>query len=204
VVRRERIGLLGGTFDPPHAGHLRAAEAARDQLELDRVLLVVANHPWQKTPVRTISPAADRLEMVRAGCEGRPGLEASSLEIDRGGPSYTLDTVREIRALSAREGRPDPDLYLVIGADLVPTLPSWHRWPELRDLVTLAIVPRPHAAVSGPPGGGARWCVVGGVDVDVSSSELRDLLRRGAPVDGLVSDAVIHCIQRLGLYSMEK
>jgi len=165
---------------------------------------VVANHPWQKTPVRTISPAEDRLAMVRAGCEGRPGLEASSLEIDRGGPSYTLDTVRELQAISAREGREDPDLYLVIGADLVPTLPSWHRWPELRDLVTLAIVPRPHAAVSGPPDGGGRWCVVRGVDVDVSSSELRDRLGRGAPVDGLVPEAVIHCIERLGLYCMEK
>src|SRR6185437_1684705 len=96
-IRAERIGLLGGTFDPPHAGHLAAALACRDALALDRLLLVVANHPWQKAPQRRISPAEDRLAMVQAAVDGVPGLEVSRMEIDRGGPSYTIETVDALR-----------------------------------------------------------------------------------------------------------
>ena len=194
----QRIGLLGGTFDPPHAGHLAAARASRDELRLDRLLLVVADVPWQKVPGREVTPAEDRFAMVEAAVEGMDRVEASRLEIDRGGPSYTVETVEEV--LAAPADRP-PELFLVIGADLVESLPTWKRWRDLRRLVTLAVVARPPMP---PPPDPEGWRVVhvDGEAVDVSSSELRRLLHRGAPVDGLVPDAVVRCIRGRGLYAV--
>src|SRR5271169_6912648 len=93
-----RIGIFGGTFDPVHVGHLVAATWAREALGLERVLLVVANVPWQKAGTRAVTPAEDRFLMVQAAVAGVAGLEASRVEIDRGGPSYTVDTVRELLA----------------------------------------------------------------------------------------------------------
>jgi len=201
VAEPERIGLLGGTFDPPHAGHLAAAVACRDALSLDRLLLVVANHPWQKAPRRRISPAEDRLAMVQAAVQGVPGLEASRMEIDRGGPSYTIDTVGALHREAADAGRPLPEVYLIVGADLVGSLPTWERVDQLRPLVTLVVVSRPRSP--GPPDP-VGWQVVhlDGGGVDVSSSEVRALLADGAAVDGLVPDAVIRCIRRRGMYAV--
>lgn len=196
----QRIGLLGGTFDPPHAGHLAAAKASRDELGLDRVLLVVASVPWQKVPDRAVTPAEDRLAMVEAAVEGMDRVEASRLEIDRGGPSYTVETAEQLVAEGA--ARPG-ELFLVIGTDLVGTLPTWKRWQDLRRLVTLAVVARPPMPAPPDP---ESWRVVhvDGEAVDVSSSELRRLLREGAPVDGLVPDAVVRCIRGRGLYAVRR
>src|SRR5437763_15850460 len=108
----ERIGVFGGTFDPPHVGHLVVAVNARHALRLDRLLLVVANDPWQKSQARVISSAADRLAMVEAAVADVKGLEASALEIERGGVSYTADTLASLRAES-----PDAELFLVVGSD---------------------------------------------------------------------------------------
>ena len=166
------------------------------------MLLVVANDPWQKTPSRRISPAADRLAMVAAACEGEAGIEASAIEIERGGPSYTVETMEALRAEAARGHRPDPDLYLVIGSDLVATLPTWHRVDDLRAMVTLAVVTRPHSPVTVPAGW--RGVRVGGPELDVSSSEVRRLMERGMPVGDLVPAPVIRCIQALGLYAVPR
>jgi nicotinate-nucleotide adenylyltransferase len=193
-----RIGILGGTFDPPHAGHVAAARAVIAQLDLDRLLLVVANDPWQKSGQRVVSPAADRSALVEALVPEIPGAEASRLEIDRGGPSYSVDTAEEI--LAEEVGQP-VELYLVVGADLVPELESWHRAEDLQRLVTLAIVSRPtgpRPAV--PPGWRAER--VDGPQVSVSSSEIRDRLAEGRPVEGMVPEAVIHCILRRALYAV--
>ena len=103
---RARIGIFGGTFDPVHVGHLVAATWAREELGLDRVLLVVANVPWQKAGTRTVTPAEDRFRMVQAAVGGVAGVEASRIEIDRGGPSYTIDTVRELREVHSRPCSP--------------------------------------------------------------------------------------------------
>jgi nicotinate-nucleotide adenylyltransferase len=203
--RPERIGLLGGTFDPPHAGHLAAARSCRDSLGLDRVLLVVANDPWQKSPHRRVTDAAVRFELVAAAASGLAGIEASRIEIDRGGPSYTIDTVRALQAEARVGGRPDPEIFLLVGADLATTLHTWHRADELRGLVRLVIVTRPPdpAPVTGPEGW--DWQVVGGDGgVDVSSSEVRDRLGSGHPVTGLVPEAVVHCILRRGLYAVPR
>jgi len=201
--RPERIGLLGGTFDPPHAGHLEAARRCRDQLALDRVLLVVANHPWQKAPVRDISPAADRLAMVERAVVGLEGVEASRLEIDRGGPSYTIDTVEELIGRAHGLDRAAPELFVVVGADLVDGLGSWERVEELRQLVTLVVVARPHSPLAPPPPGW-RSVVVEGPGIDVSSSEVRTRVGQGRTLEGLVPDPVIRCIQRRDLYAVPR
>ncbi len=193
-----RLGIFGGTFDPPHTGHVAAARAVIDRLALDRLLLVVANDPWQKSGRRTVSSAADRYALTEALASEIPRAEASRLEIDRGGPSYSVDTVEEILA---RAGERPMELFLVIGADLVPALASWHRHEDLQRLVTLAVVSRP----TGPapvvaPGWRAEW--VDGPRVPVSSSEVRDLLVAGRPVDAMVPEPVIHCIRRRNLYAV--
>lgn len=189
----ERLGVLGGTFDPVHVGHLTAAVTARAVLRLDRVLFVVANQPWQKSG-RAITPAEDRLAMVEAAIHGRPGLEASRMEIDRGGDTYTADTLEQLQA----EG-PDRRFYLIVGADVAAELDTWKRPDAVARLATLAVVPRPGtAAHPGPP-----WRVedVDMPPLDVSSSELRDRYRRGLPLDFLVPDPVITVIRRRGLYA---
>jgi nicotinate-nucleotide adenylyltransferase len=196
--RPTRIGIFGGTFDPPHAGHVAAARAVIEQLGLDRLLLVVANDPWQKSGQRAVSPAADRFALTEVLAGEIPGAEASRLEIERGGPSYSVDTAAEI--LAEAGGHP-VELFLVIGADLVPELGSWHRAEELQSLVTLAIVSRPTGPIPAVPPGW-RAVRVDGPQVPVSSSEVRALLAEGKSVDGMVPEAVIHCILRRALYAV--
>ncbi len=199
----ERLGILGGTFDPPHLGHVAAAVAARAQLKLDRVLFVVANDPWQKSPVRDVSPAADRLALVLAAIEGVDGAEVSRIELDRGGPSYTVETVEELAALAIAGGREPPEQFLIVGADVVDTLSTWHRAQDLAGLVTLVVVARPGARAPDEDG---PWRVeyVPGTSVDVSSSEVRELVARGEPITGLVPESVERCIRRRALYAVPR
>ena len=188
------IGIFGGTFDPVHVAHVEMAEQVRSALDLERVLFVVANDPWQKVD-HDITPAEDRYAMVEAAIEGHPGLEASRLEIDRGGPSYTIDTVRQLHEL-----HPGTELVLVVGADVVPGLPTWKDEMLLRDLVTLAVVGRPGAGpVAGPAGWRTRAAPTS--PSDISSTELRRRLEAGDDVDGLVPPAVIRCIRQRRLYA---
>jgi nicotinate-nucleotide adenylyltransferase len=211
----ERIGLFGGTFDPPHVGHVAGLRAVSGALSLDRLLLVVANDPWQKSSSRAITPAEDRFAMALALAQDIPGVEASRMEIDRGGPSYTVDTVETLRAEAVDSGRPVPQIYLVIGADLLADLGTWERADELREMVTLAVVSRPPATTAttgptgptgltmppaAPPGWRIEW--VDGPLVDVSSSAVRDVLERGGPVDELVPSTVMRCIRRRNLYAV--
>jgi nicotinate-nucleotide adenylyltransferase len=193
-----RIGVFGGTFDPIHAGHVETAEAVHRTLDLDRTLLVVANEPWQKEGTRSVTPAEDRLALVEAAVAGRPGLEASRLEIDRGGPSYTVDTVDQLHSLY-----PGSELFLVVGADVVPDLPTWRNEPALQESVVLVVVDRPGSTREKPP---PEWNAVS-VPVppfDVSSTELRARLEAGKPVDGLVPEGVIRCIRGRNLYATSR
>src|SRR4051794_13331812 len=134
----ERLGVFGGTFDPPHVGHLVVAVNARHALQLDRLLLVVAHDPWQKTHARAVSSAADRLAMVNAAVAGVEGLEASGLELDRGGISYSADTLAALRAED-----PSRELFLIVGSDAAAGLPSWERGDEVRSLATIVVATRP-------------------------------------------------------------
>lgn len=189
-----RIGIFGGTFDPIHLGHVEVAEAVTSALGLDRMLVVVANHPWQKQD-RPVTPVEDRFAMVVAALDDRPMLEASRIEIDRGGPSYTIDTVRQLL-----DTEPGAELYVVIGADVVGALDTWHDHEDLRDQVTLAVVDRPGVPRVEPPTGW-RSVRVAVAPVDVSSTDLRSMLESGGSVEGLVPDAVIRCISDRGLYA---
>ena len=190
-----RIGVLGGTFDPVHIGHLVVAQEARSALALDRVLLVVANDPWQKSGDRPVTPAEDRLAVVEAAVTGVPGIQASRIEIDRGGPSYTVETLHDIAA-----AEPGAALFLVVGADVVPTLPTWHRAADLPSLATLVVARRAGTPKVPDPGG---WGVVHlpVPRLDVSSSGIRARFAAGAPVDFLVPAAAIRCIVARGLYA---
>jgi len=190
----ERVGIFGGTFDPVHVAHLVAAANARHFLSLDRVLLVVANLPWQKGG-RQLTPAEDRLAVVEAAVEGSEGLEASRLEIDRGGESYTADTLEQLLS-----ERPDRELFLVVGADVAGELHTWRRAEAVAELATLVVVtrggvPRPEI---GPP-----WRVahVGIPALEISSSDLRERWAAGRPLDFLVPRPAIDCIRRRGLYA---
>ena len=126
-----RTGVLGGTFDPIHVGHLVAAVNARDALHLDRVVLMVANVPWQKAGTRVVSSPRDRLALVEACVGGVPGLEAGRLEIDRGGDSYTADTLMEMQ-----KADPGGELFLVVGWDVADALETWERFEEVQALAT--------------------------------------------------------------------
>lgn len=190
----ERLGVFGGTFDPPHVGHLVAAVNARHEARLDRVLLVVANVPWQKVGVRDISPADDRLAMVEAAVAGVDGLEASSIEIDRGGPSYSGDTLCQLH-----DEDPSRELFLILGSDAVAGLPTWERTDAVRDLATVVVVERPGTTGARPPEG-YRSVVVSVPLLDVSSTEVRSRVADGRPLDYLLTPGVISCIERRGLY----
>jgi nicotinate-nucleotide adenylyltransferase len=190
LPRGERIGILGGTFDPVHVGHLMDAAAARHQLALDRVLLVVAGDPWQKRD-RVVAPAELRFEMVAAALDGVDGLEASRIELDRAGPTYTIDTVEELAV-------PGRELVLVLGSDVVAGIGTWHRVEALRPLVTLAVVDREPERFPAPEG----WRVerVAVPRLELSSTDLRRRVAAGEPVEFLVLTAAARILRRHGLY----
>jgi len=175
-----RIGVFGGTFDPIHVGHLAVASAAAHGMVLDQVLFVVAHRPWQKVGTRTISDSGLRLAMVAAATADREDLVASAIEIDRGGSSYSVDTVEELH----RE-QPDAEFVLVVGSDVVGDLHTWHRHEELREMVTVGVVDRPGDIGTEPPPG---WKIerIAAPLVHLSSSMLRERLAAGEPVDYLV------------------
>jgi len=198
-----RLGILGGTFDPVHVGHLVAAVNARHELSLDRVFLVVANEPWQKVASRPVTPAVDRLALVEAAVEGVEGLEASGIEIARGGPSYTADTVAELAAQW-----PGTELNLIVGADAAAGLGGWERLEEVRSKVVLVVVNRPGTTIdaTGPASPLEGWDVrmVEVPALEISSTDLRDRVATGRPLDFLIPMPAIRVIRQHGLYSVTR
>jgi nicotinate-nucleotide adenylyltransferase len=188
-----RIGIFGGTFDPPHIGHLAVAVEVRHALGLDVVLLVVANLPWQKLNQREITAAAARLDLVRAAVEGLDGVEASDLEIRRGGLSYTADT---LETLATEE--PDAEWFVILGADAAAGLPTWERGDEVRAQAHVVVAARD--GETGPPPEGWTWQTVAVPRLDVSSTDLRARVAAGRPVDVLVPPGVRSRIEALHLY----
>lgn len=188
-----RLGVFGGTFDPPHVGHLVTAVNVRHALRLDTLLLVVANVPWQKHGSRRITPAEDRFSLVEDAVAGVEGLEASRLELDHGGPSYTADT---LAALAAEH--PRAELFTVLGRDAAAGLTTWKRYEEVVERSTLVVVDRP--GVHSPLPDGFRWTRVEVPHLEVSSTDLRARVADGRPLDYLLTPEVIAGIRARGLY----
>ena len=164
MVKVRRLGLFGGTFDPPHFGHVAALEAAARCGRFDRLLVTVAGDPYLK--IADVRPAALRLAMAHAAFDDLPLVEVSDLEIRRDGPSYTVDTVRELLE--------DVDaLDLIVGADLATELDRWHEAEVLRELVSVGIVPRPGSDSAAPEGW--RCYEIPMEPVDLSSSYIREM-----------------------------
>ncbi len=193
----ERIGCFGGTFDPIHVGHLVAAVNVRHALALDRVVMMVANVPWQKAGVRVVSSAEDRFAMVQAAVGDVAGVEAGRLEIDRGGESYTADTLADLGA-----AHPGCELFLVVGWDVASELDSWDRRDEVQEMATLVVVNRPGAGrPHGLRGEGWRVAAVTVPNLEISSTDLRERATDGRPFDYLVPEAAVHVLRARGLYA---
>lgn len=200
-----RVGILGGTFDPIHVGHLAVAEEARQALGFERLLFVPAGHPWQKaaTPV---SPVEDRIAMVGLAIAGNAAFELSTVEAFGTGPTYTVETVEALAAGARRAGR-EPDLWFILSMETFLALPTWHDPARLLAACRLAVAPRPGYASPGPdwlearfPGSGERAVFLEGPTIDVSARDLRERVRTGRSIRYLVPDAVVAYIGDHGLY----
>jgi nicotinate-nucleotide adenylyltransferase len=191
-----RIGLFGGTFDPIHHAHLAVGVAAAHQMGLDRVLFMVANVPWQKAQQRRISSAQDRLAMVQLAVSGHPRLVASDAEMQRGGDSFTADTLADLH----RE-HPGSELFLIVGSDLVDDLTSWRRWEEIPPQCVLAIAYRPGEETKAELSPGWTSVEIRLPALELSSTELRKMAASGSPLDFLVPDAVVAYIDEHQLYA---
>ncbi len=191
-----RLGILGGTFDPPHTGHLAAALAVQTQVALDELVLMVANEPWQKVGDRQVTPAEVRFEMTEALVDEISGLRADDREIRRSGPTFTVDTLEEILA-----EQPDTEIFLVVGADTANRLETWHRASDVVRLSTIVIVNRDDS--TNAASGFLRDARVVNVTmnaVDVSSSAIRKAVAHGESIDSATSSSVASIIRDRSLY----
>jgi nicotinate-nucleotide adenylyltransferase len=195
------VGILGGTFNPPHLAHLVCASEARAQLALERVVLVPTGVPPHK-PMEQEPGAAHRLEMCRLAAGGhRDWLTVSSIEVDRGGPSYTADTLREIHA-----SQPGDELTFIVGGDMAWSLPSWREPEAILGLASVAVAERAGARREevrerlDAMAGAGRITYIDVPRLDISSSALRRRVREGRPLDYLVPDPVADYIEQRRLY----
>ena len=197
----ERVGVLGGTFDPIHRGHLHLADAAAAALQLDRLLLIPAGDPWRKQGTG-VTPALHRYAMTAAAVAERGGgLEVSDIELRRDGPTYTLDTIIQLRAAGAQQ------LWWIMAADALADLPNWHQPGQIVTKSRLGVARRPGTEISGAEldrllPGLARWVDwVPMEPVDLSSTELRRRLREGGAARGDIPRAALDYIRANGLYA---
>jgi nicotinate-nucleotide adenylyltransferase len=195
-----RLGILGGAFNPPHTGHLVCAQEAVVQLGLDKVLFMPMGHPPHRE-LQGDPGAEERLEMVELAIAGDDRFEASRVELDRDGPSYTSDTLRGLR-----EAQPDDELFLILGGDQAASLPSWHEPEEVLALATVAVVERlswSRNAIGIKVGrlrGGRDIRYLDMPIIQISSSGIRRRASLGQPIRYLVPDQVAAYIAERGLY----
>jgi nicotinate-nucleotide adenylyltransferase len=195
-----RLGILGGTFNPPHLGHLICAQEAYLSLELDSVMLIPARIPPHK-PVEDEPGAEHRGELCRLAVEGDPHLDVSPLEIERDGPSYTVDTLEELKSRA-----PDNELFLIVGGDVAAGLPRWRTPERVLSLATLAVAKRRGTALEaitsalGEVPGGERSQFFRMPSVGISSTEIRRRVRERQPIRYFVPDQVARYIEAHQLY----
>ena len=200
------VGILGGTFDPIHIGHLAIAEAARDALGLERVLFIPTRLPVHKLGVR-VADAEDRVAMVAAAIAGNPAFAVDRAEVDRAGPSYAVDTLEGLVAAAQAAGRPTGFTF-ILSAEAYAGLASWHRPERLLELCRLAVVPRPGAGPVDPAemeravaGAESRTIVLDGPLLALSGTTIRSRIAAGRSIRYLVPDAVIAYIGDHRLYT---
>ena len=189
----QRIGLFGGSFDPVHLGHLLVAQAAREELDLARLFFIPAAQSPFKPDTRPTS-AQERLRLLRLALAGKTWCELDEQEISRGGVSYTIDTVHDVASRL-----PAAQLFYLIGADHLPQLPQWRGAEELARRVEFVAIPRPGQAQRPFPAPfRGRW--LAGFPLGVSSSQIRERVKAGRPIEHLVPDAVAEAIRNNRLY----
>lgn len=197
-----KIGVLGGTFDPVHIGHLEIAGEARRTLNLQEVVLVPAGQPPFK-PNRLITPSEQRLKMLYLAVANTPELKVSTIEIERPGPSYTADTLAELKG---RYGV-DDELFFILGWDSLEQLPEWYQPSRIIELCRLVAVPRPERSrpsleelEARVPGISKRVVFLEKPEIDISSSQIRELAARGKTIEHLVPGPVAQYIREHKLY----
>ena len=200
-----KIGVLGGTFDPIHNGHLGIADAACRELGLARVLFVPARDPWLKGR-RDVVSSMHRVEMVKLAISGHPRYEISCVDLQREGPSYTVDTLSDLRS----ELDPSAELYFILGMDALEGLPDWREPYHIVQMCRLVVAKRPgvdavdlRALEARLPGIAGRVVVIDNDLYDINSTGIRRCVAAGRSIDGLVPDAVARYIQENGLYVKE-
>ena len=192
---KKRLGVMGGTFDPIHHGHLVAASEVASAFHLDEVIFVPTGQPWQKDECR-VTPAEDRYLMTVIATAENPQFSVSRIDIDRTGPTYTVDTLRDLRTL-----HPDADLFFITGADALAQILSWRDSEELFSLAHFIGCTRPGHVLSdaGLPVGGVSLVEVPALAI--SSTDCRDRVAGGEPVWYLVPDGVVRYIDKRALYA---
>ncbi|MFH1032286.1 MAG: nicotinate-nucleotide adenylyltransferase [Chloroflexota bacterium] len=195
-------GVLGGTFDPIHNGHIRVAEEVKVRLNLTEVLFIPAGHPWLKAG-ETISAAENRIQMVRLAIKDKPGFKLSTAEIERPGPTYTLDTIAELRS----KIKVGDELYFIMGWDSLALLPKWREPLRLIKLCKLVAVPRPGYPLpdlktleAEIPGLRDRVTILDKPEIDISATDIRSRVARGLFIGHLVPKPVEEYIKRHKLY----
>ena len=197
-----KIGILGGTFDPVHNGHLAIAEEARAYLNLNEVLFLPAGQPWMKAD-RSISPAQHRVAMLALALQSRPGFKYSTMEIEHQGPSYSVNSIAELQA----EAAVPSDWYFILGWDNLSKVPLWKEPQKLIEMCFLVAVPRPgfdrpnmkklEAAL---PGISKKVILMNKPRLHISATDIRSKVAQGLPISGLVPEAVEKYIHEKGLY----
>jgi nicotinate-nucleotide adenylyltransferase len=197
VGQRKRLGVMGGTFDPIHHGHLVAASEVQSWFDLDEVLFVPTGQPWQKAE-REVSAAEDRYLMTVIATASNPRFSVSRVDLDRSGPTYTVDTLRDVRS----ERGPEWDLYFITGADALEQILSWRDPDELFELAHFVGCTRPGHALSstGLPEG--KVSLVEVPALAISSTECRVRVRQGEPIWYLVPDGIVQYITKRHLYAV--
>jgi nicotinate-nucleotide adenylyltransferase len=193
-VTARRVGIMGGTFDPIHHGHLVAASEVRARFELDEVIFVPTGEPWQKAE-RRVSPAEHRYLMAVIATASNPDFWVSRVDIDRGGPTYTIDTVRDIA-----DQMPDAELFFITGADALAAILSWKDAAELLGMAHFVGVTRPGYELSGTHLPADSVTLVDVPAMAISSSDCRARVSQGQPVWYLVPDGVVQYIAKHRLY----
>jgi nicotinate-nucleotide adenylyltransferase len=197
VSERKRLGVMGGTFDPIHHGHLVAASEVQFWFHLDEVVFVPTGQPWQKSDQK-VSPAEDRYLMTVIATASNPGFSVSRVDIDRLGPTYTVDTLRDLRSLRG----PEWELYFITGADALEQILSWRDLDELFELAHFVGCTRPGHTLSdaGLPEG--KVTLVEVPALAISSTECRQRVSDGEPIWYLVPDGIVQYITKRRLYAV--